>query len=136
MSSLDAMILTLGSMLTRDVLDRIGPARSDRSNVLWGKAFGLSVAIVVYVLAQLLGRSVFDIAALAFAGFVTLTPTLFLGLRWSRFTAAAAIASLVAGNVVLYLGHFEVIPLFGFLPVFWAFLAALATAVAVSLVSD
>ena len=72
-------------------------------------------------------------AGLAFAGFTTLTPTLYLGLNWRRFTAQGAIASLIGGNAVLYLGQAGMIPPFGFRPVFWAFTVALSMALDVSL---
>ena len=128
MSSLDAMILTLSSMLVRDVLDRFRPGRGGGADVRAGRWFSVAVAAAAYLLAQVWGSSVFDIAALAFAGFVTLTPTLYLGVRWRRFSAAGAIGSIVAGNVVLLLGRQELLPMFGFRPVFWAFLAALLVA--------
>ena len=135
MSSLDAMILTLSSMMVRDVLDRFRPARSERADVIAGRLFGFVVAAGVYLLARVWGRSVFDIAAVAFAGYVTLTPTLFLGVRWRRFTAAGAIASILVGTVVLHLGRAEILPVYGFLPVFWAFLAGLVAAIVVSLLT-
>ena len=104
--------------------------------MLAGRLFGLAVATLVYVLAQLWTRSVFQIASVAFGGYVTLTPTLFLGARWRRFTAKGAVASIVAGSLVYYLGLAGRFPLGGFLPVFWAFLAALVAAVAVSLMTE
>ena len=135
MSSLDAMILTLSSMLVRDVLDRFLPSRSEKTDVLAGRLFGLAVAAGVYAVAQFWTSSVFQIATVAFAGYVTLTPTLFFGVRWRRFTLSGAIASLVVGNTVLYLAVAGIIRGFGFLPVFWAFAAGLIVAVAVSLVT-
>ena len=135
MSSLDAMILTLSSMLVRDVLGRFRPARAEKADVIAGRLFSLGVAAGVYVLAQVWGSSVFEIASIAFSGYVTLTPTLFLGVRWRRFTVAGAIASLLMGSFVLYLGQAGVLSLYGFLPVFWAFLAGLAAAVGVSLLT-
>lgn len=138
MSTLDAQILTLGSMLTRDVLAPLrgseagaNPAR----DVRLGRAFGVVVAALVYVIAQLAGSSIFDMARFAFSGYVTLVPTLLLGVRWRRFTAAGAIASIAAGNLVLIAGEFYDLPTFGFLPVFWALIAAIAAAVLGSLAS-
>jgi solute:Na+ symporter, SSS family len=133
MSTLDAQILTLGSMLTRDVLvsDGTDPAREVRL----GRWFGAVVAALTYVLAQLWGASVFDIARVAFSGYVTLVPALFFGVRWRRFSASGAIASIVVGNLVYALGLLGWWPLMGFLPVFWALLAAIVAGVVVSLLS-
>jgi SSS family solute:Na+ symporter len=134
MSTLDAQILTLGSMLTRDVL--APEEEHGHGGVRAAQAFGVVVAAATYALAQLWGASVFDIAKVAFSGYVTLVPALFLGVRWRRFTAKGAVASIVVANVVLGLGLAEMIPTGGFLPVFWALLAGCATAVAVSLLSS
>ena len=68
---------------------------------------------------------IFTIATLSFSGYVTIVPTLYLGLRWRRFTVLGAIASLLFGNVVLVLCFTEVLPSFGLLPVAWGFAAAL-----------
>jgi len=133
MSTLDAQILTLGSMLTRDVLDRIRPSDDPTRDVRVGRLFGLVVAAAVYVLSLTWGDTVFGIARIAFSGYVTLVPTLFLGVRWRRFTAPGAAASLVVGNVVYGLGIAGVLPMAGFLPVFWAFIAGVVAAVVVSL---
>ncbi len=120
MSTLDAQILTLGSMLTRDVLTPPGTDGDGKRGVRTAQAFGALVALVVYVLAQVWGQSVFDIAKIAFSGYVTLFPTLLLGVRARRFTATGAVASLVTANLVYAAGVLEWIPLGGYLPVFWA----------------
>ncbi len=135
MSTLDAQILTLGSMLTRDVLDRLRPSDDRSRDVRVGRIFGFVVAAAVYVLSLAWGDTVFGIARVAFSGYVTLVPTLFLGVRWRRFTASGAIASILVGNLVYGLGVAGVLPLAGFLPVFWAFFAGVGAGVGVSLVS-
>lgn len=132
MSTIDAQILTLGSMLTRDVLDRIRPQsgeqEDDRRDIRNARVFGVVVASVVLVLSLAWGQSVYTIASIAFSGYVTLTPTLYLGVTWRRFNKEGAIASILTGNVVLALGLAGILPTFGFLPVFWAWLAAIAAA--------
>jgi SSS family solute:Na+ symporter len=135
MSTLDAQILTLGSMLTRDVLDQLRPSRDPGRDVRLGRIFGLVVAAAVYVLSLTWGDTVFGIARIAFSGYVTLVPTLFLGVRWRRFTAAGAVASILVGNLVYGLGVAGLLPLAGFLPVFWALVAGIAAAVGVSLIT-
>lgn len=142
MSTLDAQILTLGSMLTRDVLDVARPAAEER-DVSSGRWFGLLVALAVFAFWALLGRSIFGTGAVAFSGYVTLVPVLLLGARWRRLTAAGALTSIVLGNTVYALclwrgGGLDaaLAPAWlGMLPVFWALLVAGVAAIVVSLMT-
>jgi len=135
MSSLDAQALTLSSMLSRDVLRRYVPNIGDRREVMLGRIFLLVISIVVYVIVVLRPASIFDIATFSFSGYVMLVPTLLLALRWRRYTAAGAIASIVAGNVVLLWAFSLDQPLAGLLPVAWGLLAAVVAGVGLSLVT-
>ena len=151
MSTLDAQILTLSSMMTRDVLAS-GPqerealstdderrAAAQRKQVTAGRLFSLTVAVVVFVLSLVWSReSVFDLSRKAFEGYTTLVPCLFLGVRWKRFTWQGAWASILVGTGLLGLGWAapEALSLWGFLPVFWAFWGALLSGVLASLASS
>ena len=134
MSTLDAQLLTLSSMLVRDVLQpfvKLG----QRAEVRAARGFTLGLAAVVYLLSITWGESVFEISRKAFSGYTTLVPTLLLGLRWPRFGRAAACVSMLTGFVVLASSWvWPELPTLGFLPVFWAFLAATAAGVAVALI--
>jgi len=125
MSTLDAMILTLSSMLVRDVVHPLVPRLDD---VRAGRLFALLLAALVVVLSLAWGESVFAIASFAFEGYVTLTPLLLLGVRWRRLNATGAVASILAGNAVLLAGRAEWFDTRGQLPVVWAFGAAFAAA--------
>ncbi len=134
MSTLDAQILTLSSMVVRDVVE---PLRKRRlvSEVWTGRLFSIVVAAVVFGLAMTWNESVFGISRKAFEGYTTLFPTLLLGVRWRRFTATGALASLAVGNLVLILGWIGWWPLMGFLPPFWALVMGFAVGIGVSLIS-
>ena len=98
-----------------------------------GRWFTFGIAAIVYVLSLSWGDRVFAISRKAFEGYTTLVPTLLLGVRWSGFTARGALASILLGNLVLVLGwSWPGFPSLGFLPVFWAFVAASAAAWGVS----
>jgi SSS family solute:Na+ symporter len=125
MSTLDAMILTLGSMVVRDFLEPLGKARPD-SEVKVGRLFSAAIAVVVFVLAITWDESIFGISRKAFEGYTTLFPALLLGARWRGFNATGALASLAAANVVLVMGWLGWLPLFGFLPPFWGLVAGFA----------
>lgn len=134
MSTLDAQILTLGSMVVRDALEPLRGAKL-RSEVWAGRIFSIAVATLVFVLSVTWDESVFGISRKAFEGYLTIFPTLLLGVRWPRFTAAGALASLAAGNAVLILGWVGWWPTFGFLPPFWGLAAGFVAGIGVSLVT-
>jgi len=132
MSTLDAQLLTLSSMLLRDGL--AVRERGPRQEVRLARLFTLGIGVAVYLLSLTWGESLFDISRKAFEGYTTLVPTLFLGVQWRRFTALGAIASIVAANGVLWASwSFGGLDFLGFLPVFWAFAAGLLAGVGVSL---
>ena len=95
------------------------------------------IAVAVFVLWRVGGQSIFSLASVSFSGYVTLTPVLFLGLRWRRFNAAGALTSILGANAVYFLALESAGGLggamspawFGFLPVMWGFLAGCAGAV-------
>jgi SSS family solute:Na+ symporter len=129
MSTLDAQFLTLSSMLGRDVLRRFRPHMSDKTELWWARVF--SVALALGTIAVVLARpgSIFGLATYAFSGYVMLVPTLYLGLRWRRFSGAAGIASIVAGNLVLLVAFAREAEPGGVQPVAWGLLAAIAAAI-------
>lgn len=133
MSTLDAQMLTLSSMLSRDVLRRYWRDMNDRSEVRIGRIFLVLLTLVTFLIVVQKPASIFDIAKLSFSGYVTLVPTLYLSLRWRRFTATGAMASIVGGNLVLLLTYREVLPTAGLLPVAWGLAAAIVAGIGVSL---
>jgi SSS family solute:Na+ symporter len=133
MSTLDAQILTLGSMLSRDVMK---PSSNNQTDIRRGRIFGLFICAAVYLLWQSIGQSIFALALVSFSGYVTLTPTLFLGLRWKRFNATGAITSILTANALYFLAMHHAGSItsamspswLGFLPVMWGFLGGIAGA--------
>jgi SSS family solute:Na+ symporter len=148
MSTLDAQLLTLSSMLVRDVLRHWTPLAGAaaltgrgtlqedvRREVRWTRGFLVLVTAAAWGGAQVVPTSIFGLASYAFSGYVMLVPTLFLALHWRRFTAAGAIASIVAGNLALVLAFAAPSPVLGLLPVAWGLAAAVLAAVGVSFAS-
>lgn len=133
MSTLDAQMLTLSSMLTRDVLP---PSIGARNPVRIARMFLLALAGVTFWIVIQRPASIFTLASASFSGYVTVVPTLLLGLHWRRFTVWGATASLLLGNAVLLLSFAGVIPLLGLLPVAWGLGAAILGAVVGSWVSE
>lgn len=126
MSTLDAQLLTLGSMLGRDVVRRLAPRLPDRTEVTVCRVFLVVLAAATYAVVLLRPASIFDIATFSFSGYVMLVPTMLGALHWRRLTAGGAIASIVVGNAVLLLTMSRPAPPLGLLPVAWGLLAAIA----------
>lgn len=129
MSTLDAQMLTLSSMLTRDVWYGL----SQRRQVVLGRLFLVILGGIAYYIVILRPASIFALAQLSFSGFVTLTPIWLLGLHWRRFTAPGAITAIIVGNAVLVAMFYEWLPNPGLMPVAWSFMATSIVGVAVSL---
>ncbi|MCX4242420.1 sodium:solute symporter family protein [Paraliomyxa miuraensis] len=132
MSTVDAQLLTLGSMLSRDVVRRLAPTLPDRLEVAWSRGFVLVLSVVTFLVVLWRPASIFGIAKFSFSGYVMLVPTMYGALHWRRTTAAGAIASVVAGNAILLATWTLEPPLGGLLPVAWGLLAAIVALVVVS----
>lgn len=128
MSTLDAQMLTLSSMLTRDVWYGL----SQQLQVILGRLFLVILGAITYYIVILRPDSIFAIAQLSFSGFVTLTPIWLLSLHWRRFTAPAAISAIIGGNAVLITLFNEWIPNPGLIPVAWSFLTTSLIGIGVS----
>ncbi|MCA9652015.1 MAG: sodium:solute symporter family protein [Myxococcales bacterium] len=125
MSTIDAQFLTLGSMLSRDVVRRLAPRIDDRHEVAWGRVFVLLLAVATYGVVLWRPASIFGIASFSFSGYVMLVPTMWGALHWRRATALGAIASVLVGNAVLLATMALPTPLLGLLPVAWGLMAAI-----------
>ncbi len=119
MSTLDSQLLTLSSMVSRDLL---GPLlkrrRVDEKGTFWiGKAVVLVLGIGGLLLALRLPGTLLDIATESFTGFAVLFPTVIAALYWPRVTPAGAVASILVGEGLLAAYRFDLLPSFGTLPV-------------------
>jgi SSS family solute:Na+ symporter len=132
MSTLDAQLLTLSSMISRDVLAKEG--RSRRAEGIFLVAVGVAV-FLLNEFATARGLSIFAIANHAFSGYVMLFPTIVLALRWRGFSAAGAIASILGGCLALWLYETGRLDPHGFLPVAPSLLISAVLGVVVSCVT-
>lgn len=133
MSTLDAQLLTLSSMLTRDVLRKLMPGLGERRELLCGRVFLALLMLAVYMIVISKPASIFELARLSFSGYVTLVPTMFLTFHWRRFDAKAAIASILVGNACLVLAVNDLLPSIGLMPGAWGFVAAALVALLASI---
>lgn len=125
MSGLDSLLLQVGSVLARDVYQKLLRVELSRQReVLVSRAFTVA-ALVVTLLVALKPPDL--ISWIAYAAYAFMTSCFFvpglLGLLWARVTTAAFVASASVGlGLSLVLGWFELVPhirLFGVYMSIW-----------------
>lgn len=143
MSSLDAQILALSTLFTRDFLGAWARRRAmpGSRQILWGRIFVVMIAGFTYGLALQQPASILRISEYAFTGFVNLLPVVLAALYWPRATKEGALASMFCGTLLLFLlpgGPFPILPaslLFGFLPIVPCLAVSISVLVVVSLLT-
>jgi len=132
MSTLDSQLLTLSSMLTRDLYQ---PLVRRPASPWVGKLFVGVLALAGLGIAWRPPATFLEIATETFTGLAVLFPTVVAALHWPRATAKGAIASILVGEGLVAAHHFQLLPNFGTLPVVPIVAAASLTLVAVSLLT-
>ncbi|WP_254533222.1 sodium:solute symporter family protein [Natrinema gelatinilyticum] len=139
MSTADSQVLTIGSMLSRDIYRQYVDADiSDEREVRITQVFLLVVVGLAFLLAWTRPAGIFQLGELAVAGFATTAPAVFLGIYWQRGTGVAAIVSMIIGTVTMIAFFFELIPaawLFGMHYGFGALVLAFASYIVMSLLT-
>ncbi|MCR4392104.1 MAG: sodium:solute symporter family protein [Candidatus Acetothermia bacterium] len=114
MSTLDSQLLTLSSMLTRDLWE---PLTKRPASPWLGKLFVVGLALAGLAIAWRPPATFLEIATEAFTGLAVLFPTVVAALYWRRATAPGAIASILVGEGLVVAYRFRLLPGFGTLPV-------------------
>jgi len=121
MSTMDSQLLTMGSIVERDLLGRGLPGRARRSARTRALPPGVTrlvlagLALLGYALALRPPATILAIATETFAGLAVLFPTLVASIYWDRATARACLVSILLGEAWVVLSHFGVVPQFGVL---------------------
>lgn len=138
MSTMDSQLLTMGSVIERDVFGRGrthggSGAEAGRPMVTNGPGEGQGIAGRLAIVAMALGgfllsvrppATILSVATQAFAGLAVLLPAFFAALYSRRVSATGVVVSIVAGEVVVALSHLGVVTWPGVLPVVPAVAAA------------
>ncbi len=129
MSTMDSQLLTLGSMVSRDLKAALGVRR-----FLPERLVIIALALAGLALALRPVSTILDIATETFTGLAVLFPVTLAAIYWPRANPWAAFASILAGEALVALYHFKLLPAFGFLPVIPVTIVATLVLVAGSLV--
>jgi SSS family solute:Na+ symporter len=129
MSTMDSQLLTLGSIVERDLVGRRG------AGLLPTRLSLAALAIAGYLLSLRPPATILAIATETFGGLAVLLPSVVAALWWRRATAAGSIASILAGETWVALAHFRLVPTFGLLTAVPAVTVAVVALLAVTLVT-
>jgi SSS family solute:Na+ symporter len=115
MSTMDSQLLSLSSMIVRD----LAPANraSWFGRVLRPRLAMTLLAIAGLAIALRPWGPILEIATETFTGLAVLFPVTLAAVYWRRTNAWAGFASILVGETMVVLYHFKLLPTFGFLPV-------------------
>jgi SSS family solute:Na+ symporter len=132
-STIDSIMLTLSSMLTRDVFTVAKPEATETQQLLIGKLALPVIAILAYLFAQLQVDLIAVLSVTASAGLLVMVPPIIGAFFWRRGTAAGALAAIIVGGAVVFYLEFTSTRLLGQGSGVWGLLLSMALFVGVSL---
>jgi SSS family solute:Na+ symporter len=137
MSTMDSQLLTLGSIVERDIFGhrRAEPSARKRPELATTRIALSVLAVVGFLLALRPPATILTIATETFAGLAVLFPAIVAAIYWPRVTAWGSFASIATGELAVVLYHFKLLPTFGLLPALPATALAGVVLIAVGLVA-
>ena len=132
-STVDAIVLTLSSMFSRDIFRNLLPEAGEGAEVFAGKAFVIVMALVSLGFASMQFNLIAVLAVVSSTGLLMLVPTIIGVFFWKRSTAAGSAASMLVGIFIVLLLQITGIKPLGQWSAVWGFLGACATFILVSL---
>jgi SSS family solute:Na+ symporter len=102
-STIDSIMLTLASMLSRDVYANVKPGTSEKRQLTIGKIVLPIIAILAYGFAQLELNLIAVLSVAASSGLAVMVPAIIGAFYWRRGTAAGVLVSVIGtGLFVIY----------------------------------
>jgi SSS family solute:Na+ symporter len=129
MSTMDSQLLTLSSIITRDMVPLFQKNKAENSAI--GRLFVICLGLAGLALALNPPATILQIATQTFTGLAVLFPTVIFGLYLKRVFAAAATASILCGEAALLCFYFELVSAGPVLPVVWVMMVVCAIYLAV-----
>ncbi|MEO0073540.1 MAG: sodium:solute symporter family protein [candidate division WOR-3 bacterium] len=133
MSTMDSQLLTLSSMVVRDL--RLLFRREPEPRFPWNRLAVAGLGLAGLILALRPPGTILDILTkTTFSGLAVLFPVTLAAVYWRQANPWAGIASIVAGETVVMLCYFRLLPDFGLLPAIPAVVIAALVLVVGSLI--
>ena len=102
-STIDSIMLTLASMVSRDVYANLKPNVSEKRQLLVGKFVVPVIALMALAFAELQLDLIAVLSVAASSGLVAMVPALIGAFYWKRGTAAGALTSVVGTSAFVLL---------------------------------
>ncbi|GHA87351.1 sodium:solute symporter family protein [Modicisalibacter luteus] len=113
-STIDSILLTLSSMLARDVYANLGAKVTERRQLLIGKLVIPLIALVAFGFAELELGLIAVLSVVASSGLAVMVPAIIGAFYWRRGTASGALVSMLGAGtfvIVVYLNGNSVLGL-------------------------
>ncbi|MEM4700266.1 MAG: sodium:solute symporter family protein [Candidatus Nezhaarchaeales archaeon] len=132
----NSILLSLGSMVGRDVYAALSRRPSERVEMRVGYAVLAAEALLIWLFAMQRPGLITLLAVMASGGLLVQLPAIVGAFFWRRGTAAGAVASMVAGGVATGLLYYHGLSPAGLGPPIWGLALTTAVYVAVSLATE
>ncbi len=100
-STLNSIVLTLGSMFGRDVIRSLSPGLSEKRELSIGRVMIPIVTVACFVFAQFKFDMIVVLSSMASGGLLMQLPAVLGAFFWKRATAVGALSSLIVGGAVV-----------------------------------
>ncbi|MAL98111.1 sodium:solute symporter family protein [Hydrocarboniclastica marina] len=134
-STIDSIMLTLSSMVARDVYANLKAGRTDQRQLVAGKIVIPVIALLAYGFAELELDLIAILSVAASSGLVATVPAIIGAFYWRRGTAAGALASVIGTSVFVLALYATGNALLGLPAGIWGIIVATALFVGVSLLT-
>ena len=134
-STVNSIILTLSSMISRDVFKKFKPEAEEKQELFVGKLFVPVFTAVIFFFASLRPGLIAVLSVASSAGLLVMVPALFGAFFWKRGTAAGAVTSILAGGVVAFYFQFGNLFPLGWWPGIWSGIVSAVLFIVVSLLT-
>lgn len=134
-STVNSIILTLSSMVCRDVFKNVSSEANEERELLVGKIFVPLFTLIIVAFATLRLDLIAALSVASSAGLLVMVPALIGTFFWKRGTAAAVLASVIIGGLVATVFQYSGLRPLGLWPGVWSGVVAVVLFVGVSMVT-
>lgn len=134
-STIDSILLTLSSMVARDLYATLAPGAPEHRQLQVGKLAIPVIALLAFLFARMRLGLIAVLSVASSAGLLVTVPAIIGAFYWPRATASGALASILGGSAVVVWAQLTGARPLGAWPGVWGLIVATALFVGVSLLS-